>query len=99
MRIIRFFLKLALLLVILIVTVIQWFFIFLIGFSSVVFNMLAGLFLLIAVLSYLMGNSNGTEALGMIAIGFVIFMIPIVGAWSVMHITILNLNMRNFIMS
>lgn len=46
MRVIRFFLKIALMPVIVAVTVIQWFFIFLIGFSSVVFNMLAGLFLL-----------------------------------------------------
>lgn len=97
MRVIRFFLKIVLLPIILIATIIQWFFIFLIGFSSIVFNVLAGLFLLIAVLSYLMGISNGTEVLGMIAIGFVIFMIPIIGAWIVMHITILNMNMRYFI--
>ena len=50
MRVIRFFLKLALLPVILVVTLIQLLFIFLIGFSSVVFNVLAWLFLLAAVL-------------------------------------------------
>lgn len=97
MRVIRFFLKLALLPVIIAVTVIQWFFIFLIGFSSVVFNMLAGLFLLTAVLSYLMGISDGKEAVGMIATGFVIFMVPITGAWIVMHITALNMIMHDFI--
>lgn len=53
MRVIRFFLKIALLPVIAALTVLQWFFIFLFGFSSVVFDMLAGLFLLTAVLSYL----------------------------------------------
>ena len=97
MRVIRFFLKLALLPVIVAVTVIQWFFIFLIGFSSVVFNMLAGLFLLTAVLSYLMGISDGKEAVGMIATGFVIFMVPVTGTWIVMHITALNMIMREFI--
>lgn len=97
MRVIRFFLKLALLPVIIAVTVIQWFFIFLIGFSSVVFNMLAGLFLLTAVLSYLMGISDGKEAVGMIATGFVIFMVPVTGTWIVMHITALNMIMRDFI--
>ena len=97
MRVIRFFLKIALLPVIVAVTVIQWFFIFLIGFSSVVFNMLAGLFLLTAVLSYLMGISDGKEAVGMIATGFVIFMVPVTGTWIVMHITALNMIMRDFI--
>lgn len=96
MRVIRFFLKIALLPVIIAVTVIQWFFIFLIGFSSVVFNMLAGLFLLTAVLSYLMGISDGKEAVGMIATGFVIFMVPVTGTWIVMHITALNMIMRDF---
>lgn len=97
MRVIRFFLKIALLPVIVAVTVIQWFFIFLIGFSSVVFNMLAGLFLLTAVLSYLMGISDGKEAVGMMATGFVIFMVPVTGTWIVMHITAFNMIMREFI--
>ena len=44
MGVIRFFLKIALLPVVVVLTVVQWFFIFLIGFSSMVFNMLAGLF-------------------------------------------------------
>ena len=97
MRVIRFFLKIALLPVIAALTVLQWFFIFLFGFSSVVFDMLAGLFLLIAVMSYLMGISDGKEALGMIATGVALFMIPVIGAWIVMRITAINMNMRDFI--
>ena len=96
MGLIRFFLKIVLLPVIVVLTVVQWFFTFLVGFSSVVFDILAGLFLLTAVLSYLMGVSDGEEALGMIATGFVVFMIPVVGAWIVRHITILNMNMLDF---
>ncbi len=52
MRIIRFLLKMVVFPIMLIVTVIQWFGAFIIGFSSAVFNVLAGLFLLVAVLSY-----------------------------------------------
>lgn len=51
MRIIRFLLKMVVIPIILIVTVIQWFGAFIIGFSSAVFNVLAGLFLLVAALS------------------------------------------------
>lgn len=99
MRVVRFLLKIVLLPVIGIVTIIQWFFIFLIGFSSIVLNALAGLFLLIAVLSYLMRISNGMETLGMISIGFVIFMLPITGTWIVMHITTFKMNLSDFISS
>ena len=99
MRVIRFFLKIALLPVIAAVTLIQWFFIFLIGFSSVVFNMLAGLFLLTAVLSYLMGISDGKEAVGMIATGFVIFMVPVIGEWFVNLIASANAGLCAFIRS
>lgn len=43
MRVILSFLKAALLPVVVAVTVVQWLFIFLIDFSSVVFDMIAGL--------------------------------------------------------
>ena len=99
MRIIRFLLKMVVFPVMMIVTVVQWFGVFLIGFSSAVFNILAGLFLLVAVLSYLMGLSAGAEVLKMIGAGFVVFMIPIAGEWIVTAITVLNMGMRNFIRS
>lgn len=97
MRVIRFFLKTAVLPVVVALTVLQWLFIFLIGFSSVVFDMLAGLFLLTAVMSYLMGISDGKEALGMVAAGFAVFMIQVIGAWIVMQINAINMNMRVFL--
>lgn len=82
-----------------IVTVVQWFGVFIIGFSSAVFNVLAGLFFLVAVLSYLMGLSAGAEAVKMFIAGFIVFMIPIAGEWIVTAITALNMGMRNFIRS
>jgi len=99
MRIIRFLLKMVVFPIMLIVTVIQWFGAFIIGFSAAVFNVLAGLFLLVAILSYLMGLSAGTEAVKMIVAGFIVFMIPIVGEWIVTAITALNMGMRDFIRS
>ena len=99
MRIIRFLLKMVVFPIMLIVTVVQWFGAFINGFSSAVFNVLAGLFLLVAVLSYLMGLSAGAEAVKMIAAGFIVFMIPIAGEWVVTAITALNIGMRNFIRS
>ena len=99
MRIIRFLMKIVVFPVMLIVTVIQWFGAFIIGFSSAVFNIFAGLFFLVAVLSYLMGLSAGAEAVKMLVVGFVVFMIPVVGEWIVTAITALNMGMRKFIRS
>ena len=99
MRIIRFLMKIVVFPVMLIVTVIQWFGAFIIGFSSAVFNLFAGLFVLVAVLSYLMGLSAGAEAVKMLVVGFVVFMIPVVGEWIVTAITALNMGMRKFIRS
>ena len=99
MRIIRFLLKMVVFPIMLIVTLIQWFGAFIIGFSSAVFNILAGLFLLAAVLSYLMGLSAGAEAVKMIVAGFIVFMMAVAGEWIVTAITALNMGMRNFIRS
>lgn len=85
--------------IMLIVTVLQWFGVFLIGFSSSVFNILAGLFLLTAGSSYFLGLASGTEALKMLAVGFAIFMIPIIGEWMVTAVTTVNIGLREFIRS
>ena len=61
--------------VMLIVMLIQWMFTFLVGLSSVILNLLAGLFLLIAVLSLIFGLSTWTEALRPALAGFIVFLI------------------------
>ena len=91
--------KIMMLPVILAVTLIQWFITFLVGVSSAVFYLLAGLFLVVAVLSYLMGLSDGSEVLRMILAGFVIFMVPVAGEEVVSAVASLNAGMREFIRS
>jgi hypothetical protein len=80
-------------------TLAKWIGVFLVGFSSAVFNMIAGLFLLVAVLSYLMGLATGPEVLKMILIGFGIFLVPIVGEAAVTTISAVNARLRAFIRS
>lgn len=99
MVILRFLLKVLAFPIMLIITVLQWMGIFLISFSSIVFYLIAGLFLLVAVLSYLMGLAAGLEALKMILAGFVVFMIPVAGEAVVTAVTALNTGMRDFIRS
>ena len=99
MYVLKLIVKIVMLPVVVAVTLVQWFMTFLVGFSSAVFHLLAGLFLLVAVLSYLMGLSVGTEALRMILAGFVIFMVPIAGEAVVTAITTVSAGLREFIRS
>ncbi len=85
--------------VMLIVTVIQWLFTFLVGLSSVIFNLLAGLFMLIAVLSIVFGISTWTEALRPALAAFIVFMIPVVGQGITAVIVVIREGLSDFIWS
>lgn len=85
--------------VMLIVTVIQWVFTFLVGLSSVIFNLLAGLFLLIAVLSIVFGISTWTEALRPALAAFIVFMIPVIGQGITAVIVVIREGLSDFIWS
>jgi len=85
--------------VMLIVTVIQWAFVFLVSFSSVILYLLAGLFLLVAVLSLIFGVSTWTEALRPALAGFIVFLIPIIGQGITAVIAVFREGLSDFIWS
>jgi len=85
--------------VMLIVTVIQWLFTFLVGLSSVIFNLLAGLFLLIAVLLIVFGISTWAEALRPILAAFIVFMIPVIGQGITAVIVVIREGLSDYIWS
>lgn len=99
MRLLRIIGKILAFPVMLIVTVIQWLFIFLISFSSVIFKVLAGLFLLVAVLSLIFGLATWPEALRAILVGFIVFMIPTIGQGITTLIAVLRKGLSDFIRS
>lgn len=99
MFLLKLFGKIAAIPIMLILTLAKWVGVFLIGFSSVVFNLLAGLLLLVATLSYLMGLGAGPDALRMILAGFVIFMVPVAGEAIVTAISAANAGLHDFILS
>ena len=99
MRLLKLTGKVLIFPVILVMTVIQWLFTFLVGFSSIVFNLLAGLFFLAAVGSYILGQTPGLEALKMITVGFVIFMIPIIGQGIIAVVVMIREGLCDFIRS
>ena len=80
MKAIRWLLKLMLVMItlplLLAVWLAKWFVVFLHHCSAWIFYLLGSVLLATAVLSYLLQQSQGMEALQMLVGGFVIFMIP-----------------------
>ena len=99
MYVLKLIVKIVMLPVVVAVTLFQWFMAFLVGFSSAIFYLIAGLFLLVAILSYLMGLSAGAETMRMILAGFVVFVIPVAGEAVVTAVATLNAGMRDYIRS
>ena len=85
--------------VMLVVTVIQWLFVFLISFSSIIFYLLAGLFLLVAVQSLIFGVATWPEALRAVLAGFIVFMIPVIGQSITAIIAVFREGLSDFIRS
>ena len=91
--------KIILIPIMLALTLIQWIGIFLNSLSGVVLGILAFIFALTGIASLAFGLASGPEALKMIAAGFVIFMIPLIGEWFVGMIIAANAGLRDFIRS
>ena len=91
--------KILLIPVIVALTVIQWIGIFLNSISGVILGILAFIFSLTGIASLAFGLASGSEALKMIAAGFVIFMIPIAGEWVLTMIEAVHTGLLDFIRS
>ena len=99
MALIKIFFKLLVLTLIVSVTLIQWVGIFLTQFSTVIFNMLAGLMFLIGVAGWMFGIAIGAETLQMLTVAFVVFIIPHIAEWLIIRIVAINYGLREFIKS
>ena len=99
MVLIKIFFKLLVLPIIAAVTLIQWVGIFLTQFSTVIFNLIAGLMFLIAVAGFLFGISTGAETLQIMTVAFVVFIIPHIAEWLIIRIAAINYGLRDFIKS
>ena len=97
MRLIKLLHKLLALPIIVAVTLIQWVGIFLTQFSTIVFNLLAGLIFLIAVAGLMLGIGTGSEAVQMMMVAFVIFIIPHFAEWLIARISDVDYRLREFI--
>lgn len=97
MNFIRLFFKLLALPVVIAVTLIQWVGIFATGFSTVLFNLAAGSFFMVAPACLVTGVATGAEAMQMFILSFAIFIIPHIAEWLIVRIDELNCLLHNFI--
>ena len=99
MSILRKLLKVPALLMLPLFSVLQWIGIFLTGLTGSILNLLAFLFAFTAGASYLMGLASGSEALKMLAIGFVFVILPVIAEQIIIGITVLRCSLTDFIRS
>lgn len=99
MRILRKLLKVPALLMLPLFSVLLWIGIFLTGLAGSILNLLAFLFAFTAGASYLMGLASGSEALKMLAIGFIFFILPVIAEQIIIGITALRCGLTDFIRS
>ena len=81
------------------VTLFQWIGIFLTGLAGGILNILAFLFALVAGAAFLMGLASGSEVLKLLAVGFVLFILPVLAERIIIGITALRCNLADFIRS
>ena len=61
--------------------------------------LLAGLMFLITIAGWMFGISAGAETLRLLAVAFVVFIIPHIAEWLIIRIVVINYGLRDFIKS
>ena len=92
-------LKLALFPLLLLLILAQWVGIFLTTFSTVLTNLLAGLFFFVALASWIMKLADGGEVLKMLITAFVVFVLPYIAIAAIAKISFFAEELRDFLQS
>ena len=77
----------------------QWVGIFLTTFSTVLTNLLAGLFFFVALASWIMKLADGGEVLKMLITAFVVFVLPYITIAAIAKISFFAEELRDFLQS
>ena len=97
--ILKLIMRLLLLPLLLSIILVQWIGIFLNSISSVVFGILSFLLWSITLIALVLGQTSGGEAVRMLLLAFVIFLLPYVGSWIIERIIVLRCILADFIRS
>ena len=97
MTVLKPMLKLALLPLLLLLILAQWVGIFLTTFSTILTNLLAGLFFFVALTSWVMKLADGGEVLKMLIAAFVVFVLPYIAIAAIAKISFFADELRDFL--
>lgn len=97
MAVLKPMLKLALLPLLLLLILAQWVGIFLTTFSTILTNLLAGLFFFVALASWVMKLTDDGEVLKMLITAFVVFVLPYIAMSIIAKISIFVEELRDFL--
>ena len=98
-RILKLLSKVVLLPLLLSIILVQWIGIFLNSISSVVFGILSFLLWSVTLIALALGQASGGEAIRMLILAFVIFLLPYVGSWIIERIFVLRCILADFMRS
>lgn len=99
MAVLKWMLKPALFPLLLLLILAQWVGIFLTTFSTILTNLLAGLFFFVALTSWVMKLADGGEILKMLVTAFVVFVLPYIAMSIIAKISIFADELRDFLQS
>lgn len=99
MAVLKWMLKLALFPLLLLLILAQWVGIFLTTFSTILTNLLAGLFFFVALASWIMKLADGSEVLEMLITAFVVFVLPYIAIAAIAKISFFADELRDFLQS
>ena len=99
MAVLKPMLKFALLPLFLLLILAQWVGIFLTTFSTILTNLLAGLFFFAALASWVMKLADGGEVLKMLTTAFAVFVLPYIAMSIIAKISIFADELRDFLQS
>ena len=99
MTVLKPMLKLALLPLLLLLILAQWVGIFLTTFSTILTNLLAGLFFFVAMTSWVMKLADGGEVLKILVTAFVVFVLPYIAIAAIAKISFFADELRDFLQS
>ena len=99
MTVLKPMLKLALLPLLLLLILAQWVGIFLMAFSTILTNLLAGLFFFVVLTSWVMKLADGGEVLKMLITAFVVFVLPYIAIAAIAKISFFADELRDFLQS
>ena len=97
MTVLKPMLKLALFPLLLLLILAQWVGIFLTTFSTILTNLLAGLFFFVALASWVMKLADGGEVLKMLITAFVVFVLPYIAIAAIAKISFFADELRDFL--